>query len=69
MVLWRSGTLVKGGHVVQVAAVFMPTVVKRLALEKSRRRWEVGDRRDHQVVVAVRIGLLRRVGEMMMGGR
>lgn len=53
----------------QVAAVFVPTVVKRLALEKSRRRWEVGDRRDNQVVVAVRIGLLRRVGEMMMRGR
>lgn len=58
MVLRSSGTLIRGSHVVQVAAVLVPTVVQGLAFEKGRGRGQVGDRGYGQVVVGVRWGVL-----------
>lgn len=69
MVLRGSGAFVGRRHVVQVAAVFVPTVVQGLAFEKSRRRGKVGDGGHGQVVVGVRRGVLGRVGEVLLGSR
>lgn len=73
MVLWRSGALVVRGHVMQVAAVLVPTVIQRLALKQSRGRGQVGDRGHGQVMVGWRARqvLLGRcqMGMMEGGGR
>lgn len=61
VVLRGSRTLVRGCHVVQVAAVLMPTVVQGLTLEKGWGRGQVGDWGRGQVVVGVRWGVLGRV--------
>lgn len=63
VVLWSSGTLVVWGHVMQVAAVFVPTVIQGLALKKSRGWGQVGDRGDSQVMV----GRLRCACEVLLG--
>lgn len=78
MVLWGPGALIRGGHVVQVAAVFVPAVVQGLALKKCRGRGQVGDRGHGEVVVGVRRRVLGcawevllgrlRVGEVVRGG-
>lgn len=65
VVLRGSGAFVVRGHVVQVAAVFVATVVQGLALEKSRGRGEMGDGGHDQVVVGWR--LLGWVGEVLLG--
>lgn len=63
------GALVGRGHVVQVAAVLVPAVVERLALEQGRRRGQVGDRGHGQVVVGVprRGPVLGAAGEVLLG--
>lgn len=58
VVLRGSRTLVRGSHVVQVAAVFMPTVVQGLTLEKGRGWGQVGDWGHGQMVVGVRRDML-----------
>lgn len=67
VVLRGSGGLVRGPHVVQVATVLVPAVVEGLALEESRRRGQVGDGGNGQVVVGVRRDVLRHVGKVLLG--
>lgn len=67
VVLWGSWTLVRRGHVVQVAAVLMPTVVQGLTFEKSRGRGEVGDWGHGEVVVGMRWGVLGCVRKVLLG--
>lgn len=64
MVLGGSRDLVSGGHVTQVAAVLLPTVVEGLALKECRGGRQVGARGHGQVVVRVRGSVLDCAGEV-----
>ena len=64
MVLGASRSLIRGGHVAQVATVLVPTVVEGLALKECWGRGQVGDGLHRQVMV--RGSVLRRVG-MVLG--
>lgn len=67
VVLWGPGALIRGGHVVQVAAVFVPAVVQGLALKKCRGWGQVGDWGHGEVVVGVRRGVLGCAWEVLLG--
>lgn len=62
--------LVRRGHVVQVAAVFVAAVVHGLGFEEGRGRGQVGGRGCHgQVVVVVLVVAMGRLRVLRLAGQ